>query len=59
VEDTPVRTAIVESRDIFGTLVATSLIDLLDDGAPGSSSRAEFPRGIRTRPSRVAWTGSS
>ena len=32
VEDTPVRTAIVESRDISGTLVATSLIDLLDDG---------------------------
>lgn len=32
VEDTPVRTAIVESRDISGELVAASLIDLLDDG---------------------------
>jgi arginine-tRNA-protein transferase len=32
VEDTPVRTAIVESRDISGGLVAASLIDLLDDG---------------------------
>jgi arginine-tRNA-protein transferase len=32
VEDTPVRTAIVESRDISGKLVAASLIDLLDDG---------------------------
>jgi len=32
VEDTPVRTGIVESRDISGELVAASLIDLLDDG---------------------------
>jgi leucyl-tRNA---protein transferase len=32
VEDTPVRTAIAECRDGSGTLVAASLIDLLDDG---------------------------
>src|ERR1700757_4514199 len=32
VEHTPVRTAIIESRDISGELVAASLIDLLDDG---------------------------
>ena len=32
VEDTPVRTAIVEFRDDSGTLVAASLIDRLDDG---------------------------
>ena len=32
VEDTPVRTAIAEFRDISGALVAASLIDLLDDG---------------------------
>jgi arginine-tRNA-protein transferase len=32
VEDTPVRTAIVEVRDVSGELVAASLIDLLDDG---------------------------
>src|ERR1700752_2573232 len=32
VEDTPIRTAIAESRDISGELVAASLIDLLDDG---------------------------
>jgi arginine-tRNA-protein transferase len=32
VEDTPVRTGIVESRDVSGELVAASLIDLLDDG---------------------------
>jgi leucyl-tRNA---protein transferase len=32
VEDTPVRTGIVEFRDASGQLVAASLIDLLDDG---------------------------
>jgi arginyl-tRNA--protein-N-Asp/Glu arginylyltransferase len=32
VEDTPVRTAIAEFRDRRGSLVAASLIDLLDDG---------------------------
>jgi arginyl-tRNA--protein-N-Asp/Glu arginylyltransferase len=32
VEDTPVRTAIAELRDGSGTLVAASLVDLLDDG---------------------------
>jgi arginine-tRNA-protein transferase len=32
VEDTPVRTALAEFRDGCGTLVAASLIDLLDDG---------------------------
>jgi arginine-tRNA-protein transferase len=32
VEDTPVRTAIAEFRDGCGSLVAASLIDLLDDG---------------------------
>src|SRR5271168_1174834 len=32
VEDTPVRTAIAEFRDVSGELVAASLIDLLDDG---------------------------
>src|SRR5689334_24434874 len=32
VEDTPVRTAIAEARDVSGELVAASLIDLLDDG---------------------------
>jgi len=32
VEHTPVRTAIIEYRDISGELVAASLIDLLDDG---------------------------
>jgi len=32
VEDTPVRTALAEFRDGCGSLVATSLIDLLDDG---------------------------
>jgi arginine-tRNA-protein transferase len=32
VEDTPVRTALAEFRDISGVLVAASLIDLLDDG---------------------------
>jgi len=32
VEDTPVRTAIAEFRDGRGSLVAASLIDLLDDG---------------------------
>jgi arginine-tRNA-protein transferase len=32
VEDTPVRTAIAECRDRSGTLVAASLVDLLDDG---------------------------
>src|SRR5260370_14313711 len=32
VEDTQVRTGIVESRDVSGELVAASLIDLLDDG---------------------------
>jgi leucyl-tRNA---protein transferase len=32
VEDTPIRTAIAEFRDRRGALVATSLVDLLDDG---------------------------
>src|SRR5215472_7539059 len=32
VEDTPVRTAMAEFRDGCGSLVAASLIDLLDDG---------------------------
>jgi arginyl-tRNA--protein-N-Asp/Glu arginylyltransferase len=32
VEDTPVRTAVAEFREECGQLVATSLIDLLDDG---------------------------
>ena len=32
VEDTPVRTAVAEFRDGCGSLVAASLIDLLDDG---------------------------
>jgi arginine-tRNA-protein transferase len=32
VEDTPVRTAMAEFRDGSGSLVAASLIDLLDDG---------------------------
>jgi leucyl-tRNA---protein transferase len=32
VEDTPVNTRIAEFRDTAGTLVAASLIDLLDDG---------------------------
>jgi arginine-tRNA-protein transferase len=32
VEDTPVRTALAEFRDGCGSLVAASLIDLLDDG---------------------------
>ena len=32
VEDTPVRTAIAEFRDVSGALIAATLIDLLDDG---------------------------
>jgi len=32
IEDTPVRTAVAEYRDLAGELVAASLIDLLDDG---------------------------
>ena len=32
VEDTPVRTALAEFRNVCGNLVAASLIDLLDDG---------------------------
>ena len=32
VEDTPVRTAVAEYRDLAGQLVAASLVDLLDDG---------------------------
>jgi arginine-tRNA-protein transferase len=32
IEDTPVRTRIAEFRDADGTLVAASLVDLLDDG---------------------------
>jgi arginine-tRNA-protein transferase len=32
VEDTPVRSAVAEFRDVSGALVAASLVDLLDDG---------------------------
>jgi len=53
VEDTPVRTAILEFRDPAGTLVAASLIDLLDDGV---SAVYSFYDPLQKRRSLGTWS---
>jgi leucyl-tRNA---protein transferase len=48
VEETPVRTRIVEFRDALGSLVAASLIDLLDDGVSAVYACYDPRRGKRS-----------